>query len=276
MTLDSNRIDVLNRVRAADTVALSHSSVGSAASGDPVVLIHGLFGSSRNWQTIAQELSELGPVYSVDQRNHGSSPHHSSHTLTDMIADLHLWHENNLNEPAVYVGHSMGGLTAMGLSLLFPELVRKLVVVDIAPRAYEPHHDREFEALAMDVSGFKSRQEIDGAMARIHPVPAVRRFLQMNLERGEEGYRWAINVEALRNAAYLQGFQDDFPDLTYSGPTLIIKGEHSNYIEPEDRPLFQKYFPSSRLVELKDADHWLHYSAQEAFLKTLKLFLQSA
>lgn len=281
MAESSGRTELQDRIRATETVALSHSfepfknPQHQGSSSVPLVLVHGLFGSSRNWQSIAQVQSEKRSVYAVDQRNHGNSPHHSSHTLYDMVADLHRWHQDNLKQPAVYLGHSMGGLSVMGLALLFPELVAKLVVVDIAPRSYEPHHGPEFRALEMDVSGFSSRQEIDDAMAEIHPAAAVRRFLQMNLVRDKQGYRWGINVSALKNAAYLQGFQEGFPDLQYEGPTLAMKGEKSNYIQDSDRELFRRFFPSCKLIELKGADHWLHYSAQDSFLETLQVFLDS-
>ncbi|MEQ8350678.1 MAG: alpha/beta fold hydrolase [Leptospiraceae bacterium] len=271
----SHRSEIEQALRATDSVALSYSLTRSNARAAPVVLIHGLFGSSRNWQSIAQDLSDRGPVYSIDQRNHGNSPHTETHTLYDMVADLKRWHDENLSQKAVYVGHSMGGLAVMGLALIFPELVEKLVVVDIAPRSYEPHHDLEFQALEMDVSGFKSRSEIDQAMATIHPTAAVRKFLQMNLDRDSSGYRWSINVRPLRKATYLDGFQQQFPDLVFEGPALIIKGELSDYIQDRDRELFSRYFPSSRLVELKEADHWLHYSAQKAFVQTLRMFLDA-
>ena len=269
----SSRENLQQAVRATESVALSYSTAGSESEAAPVVLVHGLFGSSRNWQSIAQELSDGRTVYSLDQRNHGNSPHTHSHTLYDMVADLRQWHEETVSGKAVYVGHSMGGLAVMGLALIFPELVEKLVVVDIAPRSYEPHHGKEFDALEMDLSGFKSRSEIDAAMAKIHPVTAVRKFLQMSLERNQEGYSWNINVKPLRNAAYLSGFQESFPDLTFAGPTLIVKGEHSDYIQDGDRALFNRYFPSSQMVELKGADHWLHYSAQKVFIDTLRMFL---
>lgn len=163
----------------------------------------------------------------------------------------------------------------MGLALVFPDLVQKLIVVDIAPRSYEPHHGPEFQALEMDVSGFSSRQQIDQAMAQIHPLPAVRRFLQMNLVRDTNGYRWGINVSALKNAAYLEGFQEDFPNLQYEGTTLAMKGEKSNYIQDSDKELFRQFFPACKVLELKGADHWLHYSAQDTFLETLRVFLDS-
>jgi len=275
MPENSTRANIQKAIGATDSVALSYSTTDSDGTDAPVVLLHGLFGSSRNWQSIAQELSDQRTVYSLDQRNHGNSPHTDSHSLYDMVADLHRWHNDHLSNKAIYVGHSMGGLAVMALALIYPELVEKLVVVDIAPRNYAPHHDLEFQALEMDVSGFNSRSEIDAAMAKIHPVAAVRKFLQMNLERDKEGYRWAINVLPLKNAAYLSGFQESFPELTFEGPTLVVKGQNSDYIQESDRPLFSRYFPSSRLVELKGADHWLHYSAQKAFIETLRAFLEN-
>ena len=272
---DTERQNLQKHLRATETVALSFSARGTVANASetPLVLVHGLFGSSRNWQSIAAELEANRAVYSIDQRNHGSSPHHPSHTIYDMVADLHRWSSEHLKSPAIFLGHSMGGLATMGLALAFPEMVNKLIVVDIAPRDYSPHHGKEFEALKMDVSSFRSRSEIDAAMASIHDDPGVRKFLQMNLERTSNGYRWILNVDALASADYLQGFDTIFEGLTYSKPTLAIKGEKSNYIQSEDRQVFDRYFPELRFVELKNADHWMHYSAQEAFLGTIKPFI---
>ena len=224
-----------------------------------MIILHGLFGSSKNWVNIAKELSKILNVYTLDLRNHGDSPHIDSHTLKDMIQDLKEFLEDRGIESVILLGHSMGGLVAMGFSLEYPEQVKKLIVVDIAPKAYPPHHQKEFAVLKTDVSRFSTRQEIDEYFSQIHPDPAIRQFLMMNLQRTESGYRWKIHVSALEKIEYLKD-------------TLFIRALDSFYIQPEDKTIIKKYFPNAKIVELK-GNHWIHYSNQKEFLQVLKEYI---
>ncbi|GIX40549.1 MAG: alpha/beta hydrolase [Leptospiraceae bacterium] len=238
-----------------------------------LIILHGLFGSSKNWITIAKELSKIINVYTLDLRNHGNSPHSETHTLKDMILDLKEFIEDHSLNNIILMGHSMGGLVSMGYALNFPDSLNKLIVIDIAPKPYPPHHQKEFAVLKTDVSQFKSRQEIDQYLSQIHPDLVIRQFLMMNLQRTGTGYQWKINVTALEKGIYLQEIKE-FNQKTFSKDTLFIKATDSFYITSEDYPLIKTYFPKAKIIELK-GNHWLHYSNQKEFLKAVSEFIQT-
>ena len=241
--------------------------------GRPLVILHGLFGSHRNWATVAQKLGGVRRVYGLDQRNHGDSPHADSHTALDLVQDLKLWLERNDLRDAVLMGHSMGGLVAMNYALHFPERLEALVVVDIAPRAYEPRHGQEFEALSLDVSGMDSRQEIDEAMARYLRDPVLRQFLMMNLKRESEGgYSWKINVPVLKQSSYIAEFKVP-PDCSFDKPSLFLTGGKSDFVQDSDHENIRTFFPEARIKTEPTGDHWLHHSAPEWFLREVSEFL---
>lgn len=242
--------------------------------GAPLIILHGLFGSSKNWATHAKELSAFYDVYTVDHRNHGDSPWSDEHTMKAMVADIVAFQNEYIKRPALYLGHSMGGLVAMGAALLHPDLVKALIVADIAPRAYEPHHQREFAALRIDVSQMATRQDVDRAMAAVHPEASVRQFLQMNLEREGDGFRWKVNVDALEKAEYLAEFDNVFTalDQTYGGPTLFLGGRSSTYIREQDHARIKELFPHAE-IRVIDGDHWLHYPNYAGFMREVSGFL---
>ena len=255
------------------SLPLFHKDFGG--QGRPIVILHGLFGSSKNWATTAGKLTDCGHVFALDLRNHGDSPHGESHRMEDLVGDLELWLDSHLKESEdapVLVGHSMGGLAAMAFTLQNPERVAGLLVVDIAPRPYKPHHENEFAALEMDVSSYKSRQDLDRDMARLVPEVGVRQFLQMNLAREAAGYRWKINVPVLKESAYIASF-DELGPLSWTGPTLFLAGGKSPYIRPQDHELIHARFPRARIETNLEADHWLHYSAADWFLAQANNFL---
>jgi pimeloyl-ACP methyl ester carboxylesterase len=243
--------------------------------GVPVAILHGLFASSKNWVSTAQYLSDFSRPFALDLRNHGDSPHSESHTLKDLIGDLEQWLQERELEQAVLLGHSMGGLVSMGLALSRPQAVKGLIVVDILPRGYRPDFTREFEALSLDLSPYKNRREIDEAMARFIPDLQVRQFLQMNVERGDEGFRWKLNLPALKSSEFLQG--PDFTNYsnTYDGPALLIAGGESPFAQTRDRPRFNEYFPSGKIEVLEDCGHWLHYICSEDFLRVVQEFIET-
>jgi pimeloyl-ACP methyl ester carboxylesterase len=241
--------------------------------GVPVVILHGLFASSKNWMSAAQFLSGFSRPFALDLRNHGDSPHSASHTLEDLIGDLKEWLQDRELERAVLLGHSMGGLASMGFALTHPRAVEGLIVVDILPRGYRPDFTSEFEALSLDLSPYKNRREIDEAMAPIIPDQQVRQFLQMNVERENEGFRWKLNVPALESSEFLQG-----PDFSafgepFGGPALLIAGGESPFAREEDRPRFGEYFPNGRIEVLEDCGHWLHYICSDEFQDVVKGFI---
>jgi len=248
----------------------------SFGQGDPVIILHGLFGSLDNWYTIAKKLSDQYTIYAVDQRNHGRSPHYDSHTYEDLANDLYLFlHEQNIDS-AHLIGHSMGGTAAMQFAAHRPEMVAKLVVVDMAPRNYEPRHDTIFDAFdAIDPAHYSKRREIDEALKDYLPEYGVRQYILKNIERGENNkYGWKFNLSAIRKN-YLSIISG--PDIKepISHPTLFIKGERSSYITEDDKEEINKLFPNSTIETIPDAGHWVHADSPDRFLRTVREFLES-
>lgn len=240
--------------------------------GRPIVILHGLFGSSKNWNQVGRLLAGLGEVHALDQRNHGASPHHPSHTLQDLVSDLDEWLRASNMSDVILLGHSMGGLAAMGFSLRHPERVSALVVVDIAPRAYHHTHEPAFRAMNIDISGLKTRTEVDRAMAGEIPDRKTRQFLQMNLNRTTTGFTWAINLPALESSTVLADADSLSGRCTVS--TLFVAGGSSAYIQFGDHKRIRSLFPRCRIEEIPEADHWMHYSATEEFVAVVSAFLR--
>ncbi|MBK8399313.1 MAG: alpha/beta fold hydrolase [Leptospiraceae bacterium] len=239
----------------------------------PLIIIHGLFGSSKNWISNAKELSKLTNVYSIDVRNHGDSPHADTHTIQELVLDLKNFIEENNIEKPILLGHSMGGLNALLFALTYPELIHSLIVVDIAPKSYQVNYESEFNALSMDVSNFESRQSIDDKMKEILPDSFIRQFLQMNLEKTETGYKWKLNINTLKNSQNALNL-----NLSHKNPflkkCLFILGEKSDYIVPDDLDLIRKYFPIAKIETIKEAGHYLHYTHAKEFLEIVSNFIR--
>jgi esterase len=245
-----------------------------SGQGRAVILLHGLFGSSDNWHTIVLRLAETFRVFALDQRNHGQSPHSAEMDYPLMAADVEEFFIAHGLESALVIGHSMGGKTAMQLALQFPHRVQKLVVADIAPRAYAPAHDKIFAALlALDLATFQNRTQIEVALALEIPSQVLRRFLLKNLGRNPAGgFFWKINLSDL--AENYGRLREPFAGAApFAGPALFIRGGQSNYILPEDEPLIRQWFPASRIETMAEAGHWLHADKPEEFLRLVLGFL---
>jgi pimeloyl-ACP methyl ester carboxylesterase len=241
----------------------------------PVVILHGLFGSSDNWRTLANVISSSYPVISVDLRNHGRSPHTESHTYLEMAEDLdRLLNKLGIDE-IILIGHSMGGKTAMTYATIQPERVYKLIVVDIAPRAYDPQHNEVIDALfSVPLKQIESRGTAESYLTQKLSDPSVVQFLMKGLYRKEDGsYSWRFNLPVL--AKDYAEIASSIPDYgSYKKPTLFIKGSRSNYIQDKDQYLIQKLFPHSKIAEV-NAGHWVHAEAPKAFLQMLEPFLDT-
>ncbi len=238
-----------------------------------LIIIHGLFGSSKNWITNAKELSDLVKVYSIDVRNHGESMHTETHLMEDLIEDLKIFIEENQIEKPILLGHSMGGLNAMYFSLKYPDLISKLIVLDIAPKNYEVNYEKEFLCLNMDVSKFDSRTELDQAMEKIYDDKFIRQFLQMNLDKADIGYKWKLNVKTLQKAK--NALHYNLENLNpISTPTLFILGSISEYIGKTDYEKIKFYFTNSQIETIQGAGHYLHFTHQKEFIKLTREFLQ--
>jgi len=245
-----------------------------SGQGRAVVLLHGLFGSSDNWHFIAAKLAEKFQVFALDQRNHGQSPHHTEMNYLLMAADVEKFFITRGLESATVLGHSMGGKTAMQLALQFPQRVDKLVVADMAPRAYAPAHDKIFAALlALDLPAFQTRQQIEDALAPEIPNLVLRRFLLKNLGRNAGGnFFWKINLSGLAQN-YLKLGEPVAAVAPFAKPTLFIRGGKSKYIKTEDEPLIRELFPLAQIQTLAAASHWVHADQPAEFLRLLLEFL---
>ncbi len=241
--------------------------------GDPVVILHGFFGSADNWQTIGKELSQNFKVYLVDQRNHGLSPHDDTFDYDVMTADLlELFQDENLDK-AVVIGHSMGGKTAMNFATEYPEKVEKLIVVDIGPKQYPPHHENIFNGFrAVDLAKVETRKDADDQLATIIPDMGVRQFILKSLTRGDQGFEWRINLDALEKNAHEVGRALDAGDV-YSGATLFIGGATSDYIKTEDHDLILNHFPQAKIEMVEGSGHWVHAEKPKELLSLVNDFI---
>lgn len=244
--------------------------------GQPLVILHGLFGSLENWLGIAPKLGEHFQVFIVDLRNHGQSPHRAEMHYPLMAEDVAGFFEEQGLVDASVVGHSMGGKVAMQFALAHPERVKKLVVVDMAPRQYPPSHAAIIAALlAVDLGSFQTRHQIEEALAPAIPNLVVRRFLLKNLGRDEAGKLfWKIN---------LRGIAENYPQLgealpaagVFEKPALFLRGGKSNFITADDEPLIRRLFPQAEMQTIEGAAHWVHADRPEEFAGRVVDFLQA-
>jgi len=245
-----------------------------SGQGRAVILLHGLFGSSDNWHHIALKLAEEFHVFSVDQRNHGQSPHNGEMNFPVMAGDVNEFMMARGLETAVVIGHSMGGKTAMQFALQFPARVEKLIVSDMAPRAYAPAHEKIFAALlALDLKSFSARQQIEDALAPEIPNLVLRRFLLKNLGRNSTGeFFWKINLRSLAEN-YPQLGEPISAVAPFAKPALFIRGGKSNYLKAEDEALIRELFPQAQIETLAEASHWVHADQPDEFLRLVQAFL---
>lgn len=244
-------------------------------SGKPVIIMHGLFGSGDNWRTVARMMEGQYQCIVVDMRNHGRSPHDPVMNFEVMTEDvLELMDDLKLVKVSL-LGHSMGGKVAMQFALLHPDMVEKMVVVDIAPKYYPPHHDAVIEAIeAVDPGSLKERSEAEEAFARfLGKDEATIQFLMKNLSRlPEGGFEWKANMPVIIDA-YYHLMEDVQPVRPFEGPVLFVRGEKSNYILDEDFTHIKELFPHSSLVTIPGAGHWVHADAPQVFAQTILAFL---
>jgi pimeloyl-ACP methyl ester carboxylesterase len=274
---------------AGNDERLAVRTIGEA--GPRVVFVHGLFGQGKNWTTIAKGLADGHRVTLIDLPNHGHSPWTERVHYLDMV-EMVATELEHLDEPVTLVGHSMGGKVAMQLALRRPELLRSLVVVDIAPVTYplsggrtdDPDEEASpFAAFiaamrALDLDRLRTRDDADAALRAAVPSRMVRSFLLQSLVREglgtDGGWRWRLNLELLeRDLGELRGFPAPPPGATFDGPVLWIAGANSSYVLDEDRPHMDALFPATRLVRVKNAGHWVHSEQPRIFLETLRRFL---
>nr|WP_294554765.1 alpha/beta fold hydrolase [uncultured Rhodopila sp.] len=245
-----------------------------SGEGPPVVLLHGLFGSARNFGAIQRALAPRFRVIALDMRNHGDSPHGADMRYPAQASDVRDTLHSIGVEHAAVIGHSMGGKAAMALALTTPGLVNRLLVSDIAPVPYQHHNTGVAEAmLAIPLTASLTRQQAAAALEAAVPRPDVRAFLLQNLRFGASP-RWRIGLEEIAAAiADLEGWAA-IPG-TYEGPSLFLSGANSDYLLPEHRPAIKAQFPAARFVAVKNAGHWVHADNPAGFLAVLEAFLRN-
>ena len=250
-------------------VPLFHRDFGG--TGAPLVILHGMLGSSRNWQAAGKDLADAGwHVMALDLRNHGNSPHAAEMSYPDLVDDVLRWLDQQGLDRVHLLGHSMGGKTAMLLACRQPERVSRLTVVDIAPKSYRwAAHRMEFAAMqALDLEHLASRAEAELQMENRVSDWAMRKFLTTNLERAEAGtWRWIVNLPAISGAiAELEGNPLQ-PGDRYDGPTRFIIGGRSNYVVPaQDTAVIQQHFPAAEILTVPAAGHNPHFEQRAAFV----------
>lgn len=251
---------------------LSYSEVGA---GPPLIILHGLFGSGRNWASIARRLGERFRVFTLDLRNHGDSPWAVTMGYRDMAADVAAFLARHGLEGAAVMGHSMGGKTAMVLALEKGDLVGRLIVVDIAPVAYRHSHLPLVEAMdAVDLTAVSRRAEVDAALTEAAPEAGLRAFLLHNLASAEGRLRWRLNLAAIgANMGDLIGFADGLDGLSYGGPALFLAGAESDYLQPEHSARIRALFPAAEIDRIAGAGHWVHAEQPAAVLARVEAFL---
>jgi esterase len=251
------------------------------STGPRVVFLHGLFGQGKNWTTIAKGLSDAARVTLVDLPNHGQSPwtnYFSYPEMTDQVAQL--LRARGGNDQWAVIGHSMGGKVAMTLALLNPELVERLCVVDVSPVPSREIH--EFQTFihgmqSIDLETLPDRRQADAQLAGYVSDPAIRSFLLQNLRRDQadtdNGWRWQLNLEMLRDHLGEMGGWPDLGAPPYKGPVLWLAGARSGYIRREYTAAMRVHFPRVQLVKIKGAGHWVHSEQPAVFLSIIRRFL---
>lgn len=242
-------------------------------SGDAVIILHGIFGMLDNWHSFASQLSKDYMVFTVDQRNHGRSPHSDKFSYKHMVSDLLEFIVDHKISTVKLIGHSMGGKTAMHFALNHPEFVEKLCVLDIGVKYYPPRHDEIFEALcSLDLDQFSSRNGVDEYFSKYIGSFAIRQFLIKNLKRKKDGFEWKMNLPIIRKK--YEKILDWIPTgIEFEKESLFVKGQNSPYIEEEDWPGIQEIFPNAQLRTISGAGHWLHAEQPYELLKTIRSFL---
>jgi esterase len=240
--------------------------------GQPLLILHGLFGHSDNWQTHAKKLAEYYQVILIDQRNHGHSDWSDAFSYDLLAEDLHELITDLGLQKIILLGHSMGGKTVMRYAQLYPEGIEKLIVVDMGVKAYPPHHTDILEGLSkVDLTVVKSRSEVEAILLPYVPVDGTRQFLMKNLYWKEKTQlAWRMNVPVLERE--MEAILAAVPSDEVMIQTLFIRGALSKYITDEDIPELEDQFPDSDVITVPNAGHWVHAEAPEAFINAVLEF----
>lgn len=250
-----------------------HSKI--IGSGNPMIILHGFLGMSDNWKTLGNQFAKQNlEVHLIDQRNHGKSFHSNNFNYDILSEDIKEYITQHNLKNIILLGHSMGGKTAMKLACNYPELIKKLIVADIGPKSYPPHHQNIINALNnLNIDEITSRSEADAKLGISITDYGTRQFLLKNLywvEKGKLGFR--MNLAVLSNKMVEIGKMLD-ENTSFNKPTLFLRGSKSDYILDEDIPLISRQFPNSSTISIENAGHWLHAENPKQFLEEVSLFL---
>jgi pimeloyl-ACP methyl ester carboxylesterase len=243
-------------------------------NGQPIIMLHGIFGSSDNWLTSSRMLSEQFHTYAVDLRNHGHSPHGDEFDYPVMVQDVVGFIDDHGIADPVVIGHSMGGKVAMNLAVAHPDKVHKLIVVDIAPKPYNMEDYIFLKGLnAIPIDEVTSRQQADEILATYVEEPDVRQFLLKNLQRQSDGgFKWKLNLPSMTANILNIGLPLQFEG-TFEKPALFIRGSRSNYIKDDDFDRIRKIFPAAEFETL-DSGHWVPAEKPNEFVEVVTKFCQ--
>lgn len=253
---------------------LLHSKI--LGEGKPLLILHGLFGMLDNWQALGKKFAEQYQVHLIDQRNHGHSFHADGHNYDLMASDLENYIAHHSLEKIILMGHSMGGKTAMLFASLHPDIVEKLIIVDISPKYYAPHHQAILEGLN-DVAKqeINSRKEADIILSNHFPELSMRQFLLKSLYRKtKDTLEFRFNLKAIEEDILQIGEALPAPAL-YDKDTLFIRGTKSNYIVEDDSELIETHFPEANIISIENAGHWVHAENPSDFYQSVQEFLVS-
>ncbi len=244
--------------------------------GPPIIIVHGLLGSGDNWLTQAKLLSPSYKVYTVDQRNHGLSPHSDTFDYESMVSDLAEFIDDHKIIDPVLMGHSMGGKTVMNFSIKHPDKLKKLIVVDISPRPYGVEHYTLVEGLMkLPLPALSSRNDADAALAGDIPDGDVRQFLLKNLQRKPEGgFSWKLNLAVIYEKLGNVGV-DLIQAGTFDKPTLFVRGSSSGYVPDEDWDTIVRIFPNAKL-ETMDTGHWIQAEKPKEFVEVVMSWMRGS
>ncbi len=253
---------------------LNHKTFGDS-NNQVLIILHGLLGSLNNWQTLAKHFVDAGLyVITVDQRNHGKSPHSDEWSYELMAQDLKNIIDSQQLASPIILGHSMGGKTVMRFAQDYPTIAKKIIVADISPRQYGLHHQSILKGLnEIDVKNIKSRKEADEVLSKYVNGVGERQFLLQNLERATKGFNWKMNLDIITKNISIIG-EAQIPDSTISTPILFIRGGNSGYIATEDEMIISQYFNQSAIKTIPDAGHWLHAEQPKVFFDMVINFIK--
>lgn len=245
--------------------------------GQPLIILHGLFGQSDNWNTLAKRFAaDEFHVYTIDQRNHGLSPHSDVWTYEAMAADLKEFIDTHALHNPLLLGHSMGGKTVMFFELMYPGIADKIIVADIAPRAYGHHHDDVLKGLHnVDFAVIKTRKEAEAALSEYISDFGTKQFLLKNIywkDSDNNVMDWRFNLKTISEQYEHVGVE--VPNGSSHVAALFVRGDKSNYITDSDLPMIRQRFPNYTLETIANSGHWVHAEQPQAFYDSVIRFIK--